>query len=145
MLDPVQAVTWVWVHTMLQGGVFTNEVEGLLAAAAPFGITRANIQEFLASDAWCFPGSTRQKQSQLYRIFDARRVSQDAPGKLKCTCAELLGLYGMLRFFFESRAAVLEELVGHLASFRAACLVLDINHSSTSNASLHLAVYRLFV
>ncbi len=95
--EPIEATTYDWVHTFLQGGVLNAEVEGFLSAGAPFGITRGAIQTFLKDGAWRFPQSANQKQRQAHRIFDERRRSDKEPEKLKCSCSELLGVYGMLR------------------------------------------------
>jgi hypothetical protein len=48
------------------------------------------------------------------------------PDKLKCSCAEALGLYGLLRHFFETRIAGLEEVREEWKSFLALCTVIDI-------------------
>ena len=82
---------------MLQGGVLVNEVEGLLVASAYHGVSRRDLQTFLTGE-WSFPHQTATKSKALHLVFDERRISSDNPTKLKCTCAELLGLYGMLRF-----------------------------------------------
>ena len=95
--DPIAAVTYDWVHTFLQHGVFTVEVEALLPCVRAFGVTRNDIQAFLRDERWCFPQFTRSKQTQLHKIFDQKRVSDTAPTKLKCSCSELVGVYGMLR------------------------------------------------
>ncbi len=63
----------------------------------PHGITRHAIQEFLKQPGWQFPGSSRVKSRQLHRIFDDRRISSSDGDKLKCSCAEALGVYGMVR------------------------------------------------
>ncbi len=96
-LEPIEVTTYDWVHTFLQGGVLNAEVEGFLLAAAPFGITRAGIQSFLKDGAWRFAQCANQKQRQAHRIFDEGGRSDKEPEKLKCSCSELLGVYGMLR------------------------------------------------
>jgi hypothetical protein len=100
-IDPIAVFTWDWVHTLLQSGVFTSEVEAFLHAAAPRGVTRAQIQHFLKDPEWRFPHFQRVKQRQLRRIFDERRVSSDDSEKIKCTSSELLGAYGMLRLLWD--------------------------------------------
>ena len=75
-IDPVGIVTYDWVHTFLQGGVFNSEVDNLLVAARPWGNTRIDVQDFLKSE-WKLPSRTRFKQSQLHRVFDVRRVSEN--------------------------------------------------------------------
>ena len=62
----------------------------------------------------------------VYRIFDPRRQSKDNPSKVKASCAELLGVYGLLRHFVECNIMRLPGLVQHIDSFLAACRSLDL-------------------
>ncbi len=96
-MSPIDNVTYDWVHTLLQHGVFTMEVEGFLQAAVPFGLSRGQIQDFLKDPAWRYQQFQMSKQRLLHRIFDERRAASDDKRHVKCTCAELMGVYGMLR------------------------------------------------
>ena len=62
----------------------------------------------------------------VYRILDPRRKSKDNPSKVKASCAELLGVYGLLRHFVECNIMRLPGLVQHIDSFLAACRSLDL-------------------
>ena len=62
----------------------------------------------------------------VYRIFDPRRLSKDNPREVKASCAELLGVYGLLRHFVECNIMRLPGLVQHIDSFLAACRSLDL-------------------
>ena len=44
------------------------------------------------------------KSKGLHRIFDAKRASKEkgAEGKVKCSCSEGLGVYGLLRLTGEA-------------------------------------------
>jgi len=121
----VSATTYDWVHNMLQNGVFTVECEELLRAAEPFGVSRTMIQAFLGDSAWEYPQFSKSKTNQLHRIFDKRRIPENNPYKIKASCSELLGVYGLLRLFFETKLADVPELNGNLESFKACCHVLD--------------------
>ena len=121
----VETATYDWVHNMLQGGVFTLECEAILKSAEAFGITRNMIKLFLGDASWKYPQSARSKAVQLHRIFDERRVSDTKPSKVKASCSELLGVYGLLRLFFETKVAGIPELAGNLKSFKSCCQVLD--------------------
>ena len=96
-VNPIRATTYDWVHTFLQHGIFQTEVEALMMATAGFGVTRDKIKLFLGNECWCFPKGQATKAKQLHKIFDAGRVGQGDPNHVKCTCAEGLGVYGMLR------------------------------------------------
>ena len=124
--DAIDAVTYDWVHNMVQGGVFTTECEALLKASIPHGITRPMIFEILGDNGWRFPRFTRTKAAQLYRIFDVRRHSKDRPDKVKASCSEMLGVYGLLRVFFETKLMDVPELDQHVKSFTAVCRVMDL-------------------
>jgi hypothetical protein len=99
----VQCITYDWVHTLLQHGVLSVEIEGLMSRCSHLGVSREVLQTFLKDDAWTFPQASAQKQKNLHRIFDVHRVSDKEPDKLRCTCSELLGVYGMLRFRFKTQ------------------------------------------
>ena len=90
-------MTYDWVHTLLQQGVMNAEIEGLLIWSSGLGISREAVQAFLKDEAWAFPNNTRHLARQLHRIFDVSRVSSTKPDKIRGTCSELLGVYGMLR------------------------------------------------
>lgn len=91
----MQACTYDWVHTFLQGGIFQVEVELMLQAARGNSLmSRRDVQNML-QETWRWPRHSAVKQRQLHRIFDDRRAGED--DKVKCTCAEALGVYGMIR------------------------------------------------
>jgi hypothetical protein len=115
-------INYDWVHSALQNGVLNCEVEALLLATA---VTRAELQTFLASPQWQFPEFTKQKSRLLHRVFDARRVASEEPDKVKASCSELLGLYGMLRMFFHLKFAEVPAFERHLASFNQLCKCID--------------------
>ncbi len=122
-IDLPDVINYDWVHSALQGGVVTCEVEALLAATRT---PRSELQTFLASPAWRYPGITRQKARYLHRVFDPRRVGGDDPDKVKATCSELLGLYGMLRCFFDMKYGSVAEFRRHLECFFLLCRAMDL-------------------
>ena len=124
-MDPIAVTTYDWMHTLLQGGVLHAEVEALLTEASAFGITRRAIQVFLRDESWQFPQCSRAKAKQLHRIFDEERHSATEPDRLKCSCAEALGVYGLLRFFLESAIGDEAGLHNHMISFRGFRRVLE--------------------
>jgi hypothetical protein len=128
-VDPIAVTTYDWMHTLLQGGVLNEEVEALLTEAGAFGISRRAIQAFLKDESWQFPQCSRAKSRQLHRIFDEKRQSTTDPGRLKCSCAEAIGVYGLLRLFLETAIADEPGLHSHMTSLRALCCVLDTSES----------------
>jgi hypothetical protein len=119
----VAVVTYDWVHNMLQDGVFTLEAQAFLAAA---GVERCQVQAMLRDEAWCFPRCQASKCKQLHKVFDERRVSAANSDKLKASCAEMLGVYGLLRHFVECRVRSTPDLALKRESFFAACKVMDL-------------------
>ena len=117
------AINYDWIRSALQAGVFTHEVEALLSVTR---IRRDDLQTFLANPTWSYPDRSSQKAKQLHRVFDARRVSAEEPDKIRASCSELLGLFGMLRVFFALRCGEMAEFRGPLSSFDAACEVMDL-------------------
>ena len=107
----MRCVTYDWVHTLLQHGVLVVEIECMLSRCVGVGINRETIMMFLKDEAWIFPHASARQQRQLHRIFDERRASDKKSDKLRCTCSELLGAYGMLRlvFWFGSSATLMVQ------------------------------------
>lgn len=97
---------------MLQDGVLSQELRAFLVAAQPHGVSRRNLEAFLADTSWLFPGSDRKSQG-LHRIFSQQRVSSEAPDKVKGTSSELLGVYGLIQRFVDV----------HLADKARTCLI----------------------
>lgn len=124
-IDPVGAMTWDWVHSCLQDGTITCEIQLLLRDCEEHGLTKDAVRAALKAD-WQFPGATRMKCKDLHRIFDPYREVSGDPFKLKCSASELLSLYGLLRYVVAVMVPRLPELVAQLASFDAACGVLDV-------------------
>ena len=127
-VDPVATCTYDWVHSMLQDGAFTKEAFLFVQACEPYGVTFPSIEAFLKDGSWRFPYASRCKSIQLHRIFDAYRnpASSADRGKLKCSASELLGLYSLLRHYFETRVVPCDAISAKRESFEASCRVLDL-------------------
>ncbi len=123
LVQPLDVMRFDWVHSMLQGGVVNAEVEALVQAT---GITHEELQTFLRDAAWQYPQWRRQKSKELHRVFDERRCSKEDAFKVHASCSELLGLYGMLRFFVELKLGAVPETTEHLESLNKMCDVMDM-------------------
>ena len=84
----------------------------------------SDVRRLLQDSAWEYPMEKRIKSKALYEIFSDKQSGPD-PDKVKCSCSESLGLFGLLRFFFESRAGAVGDRA-EVRSFRATCHVLDL-------------------
>jgi hypothetical protein len=125
--DPIGSMTYDWVHNMLQDGIFSAEAAAFMRACEPLGISRNDVQTFLKDEAWMFPMLAKGKAKQLHRVFDSHRLAADNPtAKIKCSCSELLGLYGLLRHFFELHVGDGGAVQTEYRSFLAACEVMDL-------------------
>ena len=122
LMSPPQVLTYDWVHSMLHGGALSSEVEALLAET---GVERCRLQEFLADASWTVPACAKARFKGLARIFDAKRGGA-SEGRVKASCSEMLGVYGLLRFFFELELEGRAEFAPHLLSLRAICEVIDL-------------------
>ena len=96
-MNPAELTTYDWVHTMMQGGVLIDEMTAMFQVAGHLGVTRAATQAFLKDADWCFTRSGGQKSRALHRIFDEKRKMTTDPDKVRCSCSEALGVYGLLR------------------------------------------------
>ena len=83
VVDPIATMTWDWVHSYLQDGVFTTEVTQVLRACAPFGVTFEELRRYLKDDAWRFPAASRGKSSALHRVFDSWRSTAADPNQAR--------------------------------------------------------------
>lgn len=120
-VDFASVVTIDWMHTFLQTGVLTDEVFLLVTSAAHLGVSCKALRAFLQED-WCFHHWQNKKGKDLHHVFDDRRNPTE---KLKCSASELLGLYGLLRFFVETRIADDLSVRKERTSFLACCDVVD--------------------
>jgi len=124
-VKPVEVLTYDWMHNNLQEGVLTVEVQLLLAACEPLGLTRAQIRGDLCDVDWHFPSQVKAKATQLHRVFDPYRDATDAT-RVKCSASELLGLYQLLRWIVAVRVPRVDDIRPQLASFDAACMIIDV-------------------
>lgn len=139
--------------------MLTSELQLLLLACEPHGLSKQQIRQDLADPLWVFPAQTRPKARQLHRIFDPYRESAENPNRVKCSASELLGVYQLLRYIIARRVPRIPDLRPQLSSFDAACLVMDtlmrckqglvdvrtgaatLQAALTKHLGLHLAAY----
>lgn len=126
-VDVISSLTYDWVHSALQDGVLTDEVAAMFRACEPHGLDANDVMDFLKDDRWRYPFQSRAKSASLHEVFSSYRNQDVADGnKLKCSSSELLGLFGMLRHFVETRVAHVVGVERELASFLQLCNCLDI-------------------
>jgi hypothetical protein len=121
----LDVMCWDWVHVALSDGFLTGEASLIVASAHPYGVDWATLENWLQWDGWRFPKHCKAKGEDLHRIFSNHRSTTD-PLKIKVSCSELLGLYGLLRHFVELHIPSVDGLRPALASFVAACTVVDV-------------------
>jgi len=122
--DLVATISYDWVHAFLQDGVFSLECWLYMCSAE---LDVADLHRFLKADAWRWPASTHHKSSALHKMFDVHRTtSNEKADRLKASSSEILGLYGMLRHYVETRVPQRPSLSKQRASFEACCDVLDV-------------------
>ena len=122
LANPIEVAAYDWVHSVLQGGILVAEIEAILSATT---MSREALQAFLADKQWQFPRCNAIKSRQLHRIFDPRRLIEEAPNKVRGSCAEFLSLYGMLRCFVALQLGGDTDFERHVASFNAVCCIVD--------------------
>ena len=127
-IDAVNVTTVDWLHTTMQDGTVTIETFLFVSSCEELGVTTmADLEAYMKSN-WQFPAAFRQKGRLLYHVFDACRTP--AHDKIKCTATEMLGVYGLLRHFVQTRICDRHEIADHRSSFEAACKTLDIIKSA---------------
>ena len=110
-----------WVHCVLQSGILAIEVD-LLMDAVGDNIAR-DLQLYLKGE-WCFASATAKKAKKLWVLFDERKLMHQE--KFKATASDLLTLYTILRHFVQTRLRSNPELDTQVASFEAACAIVDV-------------------
>lgn len=83
VIDPVATMTWDWVHSYLQDGVFTTEVSEMIRACGPYGVSFEHLRRYLKDDAWRFPAASKAKSSALHRVFDSWRSTVADPNQAR--------------------------------------------------------------
>ena len=126
-VDFLRCMRYDWVHTCLQDGVMTKATQLFInASVSRAGMTFADWETYLQSASWHFPASSATKARGLHRVFNSYRIRDDSGhAKVKARPSEMLGLYGLLRHFVETRAfpaAVHPEM----SVFVAGCKIVDI-------------------
>ena len=87
--------------------------------------TQGDIFAFLKEN-WVFPQSGRKKQRDLPRLFSETGRKANAEGKsIKGSMGEMLGLYGLLRHFVETRCPADERIATELRLFAMSCKAVD--------------------
>ena len=126
-VDLLSTIRYDWVHSYLQDGVLSVETWLFLQRCEHLGTTHQALHDFLADPAWRWPAISERKAKMSFRIFDSyRNASSETADKLKCGASELLGVYGMIRHFVETRIGFHADIAAERASFDAACHVLDV-------------------
>ena len=87
--------------------------------------TQGDIFAFLKEN-WVFPQSGRKKQRDLPRLFGETGRKANAEGKsIKASMSDMLGLYGLLRHFVETRCPADERIATELRLFAMSCKAVD--------------------
>lgn len=120
-------LTQDWVHNCLQDGIMVVEIKLLLHELQARNIASfADIRAYFKS-GFGFPSCAQS--DNLWRVFDEVRenVYEDSEhGKLKCSSAEAIGIYGILRHFVETRMPSTADLAPYSNSFHLCCSVVDL-------------------
>ena len=124
-IDFFSAITMDWVHILLQDGVLTDEV-WLILEACKDTVSRDNLEEFF-KQGWSFPQTMQTKGKLLFRVFSSHRLNEsDEFDKVRASCAELLGIYSLLRYFLSKRVPRTDRMENNWQSFDHCCRIIDL-------------------
>lgn len=121
-VQPIAVCTYDWVHNVLQDGILSAELHAMMQARV---VCREGLREFMQQE-WFFPAAHASKGRALWRVFDDRRIAAESPNRIKASCSELLGIYGLVRNFVEHMVPETPENSTARRSFFGVCEVLDI-------------------
>ena len=120
-LDWFATITVGWVHTFLQDGVFTCEAWLIIDC---MGIPGETLKTYLKP--WQFPAALQSKGQALWRAFDECRLDDDGSvDKLRCSASECLGLFSLMRYYFERKMSTRADLQANWDSFNSCCDLLS--------------------
>ena len=126
-IDWQSVVRYDWVHTFCSGGVLSIAMWHLVKAAESMKVaTQNDISNFL-KEPWVTPFHRRAHGRKLWVIFGEHWAqSNDDSETIKCTCIELMELYGLMRYWALVRLPRLEELELPLQQYLKASACVDI-------------------
>lgn len=105
-LNPLGALRYDWVHSLLQDGCLSQEIFLMVVELERVGHSMQDLKAFFKDSAWCFPSQGQKKMQSLWQVFSESRNSQF---KLRMTSSECLGVYAILRHFVETRLTKTED------------------------------------
>ena len=127
-IDFMGSLRYDWAHTFLANGILGAETWALVAAGKRHSLFSQNtINEFL-NEEWCRPRYRRGGgRPTLPHLFDKywQHLNEDAE-TIKGSMSDLLGLYGLLRHFFEARIPTDPRISAELYNFQLVCKAIDI-------------------
>ena len=128
LFDPLRCMRYDWVHTCLQAGlVNTATTLFIRTCLKKVGIQHGDWERYLKDKSWNFPKAYSTQSQQLHRVFNSYRLSDDkkADDKVKARPSEMLGLYGLLRHFVETKELP-PSVNSEVEEFLAACKIIGI-------------------
>ena len=88
--------------------------------------SQGDVCAFLEEN-WVYPQAARKKQRDLVRIFREAGRKANAESKcIKANMSDLMGLYGLLRHFVETRCPADARIAPQLRLFAMSCKAVDM-------------------
>ena len=131
---PISHVSFDWMHVYLVAGVFHKEISALLDLMAKHGIRQSALHDWCSHFVW-----PHLHGGQGCSAKDVFRKKRENDADFKCTSSEALGIYPVIRSFFQNMNM---DNIGHdmrlgINSFYCLCEVLDsLKHAATGSIAV---------
>ena len=127
LFNPIDCMRYDWVHSCLQDGVMSKALTLFRGACMEKANLKASdLEAYLSGKEWCFCKQGAMKSKQLHRIFsEYRRSGTDADFGVKANPSEMLGLYGLIRHWAETRVLPI-DLEEEREYYLSACKIVDV-------------------
>ena len=131
---PISHVSYDWMHVYLVAGIFHKEISALLDLMSKHGIRQSALHDWCSHFVW-----PHLHGGQGCSAKDVFRKKRDSDSEFKCASSEALGIYPVIRSFFQNMNM---ENIGHdmrlgINSFYCLCEVLDsLKHAATGSIAV---------
>ena len=105
-VDLLSVLRYDWCHTFLSAGVLTTALWNLIDAAVKAKIATQNDLHVFLKEPWIFPKRRKGRGRPLSTLLSEHWAKANSEHEaVKCSASELLTLYGMVRYWAQSRLA----------------------------------------
>ena len=126
---PISHVSYDWMHVYLVAGIFHKEISALLDLMSKHGIRQSALHDWCSHFVW-----PHLHGGQGCSAKDVFRKKRDSDSEFKCASSEALGIYPVIRSFFQNMNM---ENIGHDMRLGYQLLLLLVRSLGQPQACCH--------